>query len=282
MVHFVGAGPGAADLITLRGLRLLRAADVLIYAGSLVNPALLDEAKPGCALHDSACTTLEQVLDLMRTAEAAGKTTVRLHSGDPSLYGTLREQAEALDALGIPWDVTPGVSSFCAAAAALGAEYTTPGVSQSVILTRLAGRTAVPDGETLSALASHGASIAVFLSAGMAEQVRKELLADGREHGGGKDGSENEYTGGRRGGGYGPDTPAAIVYRASWPEEKIIRCTVDTLPAAAKAAGIHKTALILVGNFLSGAGARSRLYDPSFSTGFRQGTEDTADRGQDP
>lgn len=269
MVHFVGAGPGAADLITVRGARLLREADVVVYAGSLVNPALLDGVKPDCALHDSARLTLEEALDIIEAAEAAGQTTVRLHSGDPSLYGTLREQAAELDRRGITWDVTPGVSSFSAAAAALGVSYTVPGVSQSVILTRLPGRTAVPEGERLSALAGHRASTAVFLSAGKVEEVRAGLL--GGTDGGliGTDGVAD---------GYAPDTPAAIVYKASWPEEKIVRCTVETLPAAAQAAGIDRTALILAGNFLQEGGEQSRLYDPAFTTGFRSGTQEDLEK----
>ena len=256
MVHFVGAGPGAADLITLRGAALLREADVVIYAGSLVNPELLRETKPGCELHNSAFLTLEEILILCEAAERAGKVTVRLHTGDPSLYGAVREQMDGLDARGIPWSVTPGVSSFCGAAAALGAEYTLPGGSQSVILTRLSGRTPVPEGERLRDLASHGASLVVFLSAGMLEQVQAELLA---------------------GGAFRPDTPAAIVYKATWQEEQRVSCTVGTLAEAGQQAGIRKTALILVGDFLRPAGYdRSRLYDPAFSTGYRAGTPQAA------
>ena len=249
MVHFIGAGPGAPDLITLRGAELLKEADVVIYAGSLVNPALLELCKAGCALYNSAGMTLEQVLDVMGRAELEGKTTVRLHTGDPCLYGAVREQMDALDKLGIPWDDTPGVSSFCGAAAALGAEYTLPGVSQSVILTRMSGRTAVPEGESIAALAGHGASMAVFLSAGMLEELQAELLK----------------------GACAPDTPAALVYKASWPEEKAVRCTVGTLAQAGREHRISKTALVLVGNFLGKDYQRSRLYDPSFTTGFREG-----------
>ncbi len=248
MVHFVGAGPGAADLITLRGARLLREADVVIYAGSLVNPELLHGCRPGCALHDSARLTLDEVIALMERAEAAGKTTVRLHTGDPSLYGAIREQMDALSARGVAFDVTPGVSSLFGAAAALEAEFTLPGVSQSLIVTRLAGRTAVPEGEKLSRLAGHGASMAVFLSAGMLEGVRAELLE----------------------GGCAADTPAAIVYKATWPEEKVVRCTVGTLAEAGAAAGVSRTALVLVGGFLDAPYENSRLYDPTFSTGYRE------------
>ncbi len=258
MVHFVGAGPGAPDLITLRGAELLKKTDVVIYAGSLVNPALLGLAKEGCAVCNSAEMTLEQVLDVMKDAQEKKLDLVRLHTGDPCLYGAIREQMDALDALGIPWDDTPGVSSFCGAAAALGAEYTLPGVSQTVIVTRMAGRTPVPGGEALEKLASHGASMAIFLSAGMQDKVQAALLA---------------------GGAYTENTPAAIVYKATWPEEKIVRCTVGTLAAAGDAAGIWKTAIILVGGFLGQGYERSKLYDPGFTTEFRRGTDAPAQGG---
>ena len=248
MVHFVGAGPGAPDLITLRGAELLKQADVIIYAGSLVNPALLDMAREDCEIHNSAKMTLEQVIDVMKQAEAAGKTTVRLHTGDPCVYGAIREQMDALDELGISYDDVPGVSSFCGAAAALRAEYTLPGVSQSVIITRLAGRTPVPDAESLSSMASHGASMAVFLSSGMLGRVQEELLK----------------------GAYTEDTPAALVYKATWPEEKTVRCTVGTLAQAGEAHGISKTALVLVGNFLDSPYEKSKLYDPTFTPEFRE------------
>lgn len=223
MVHFVGAGSGAPDLITLRGAELLKQADVIIYAGSLVNPALLETAKQDCEIHNSAAMTLEEVLTVMERAEAEGKTTVRLHTGDTCIYGAIREQMDALDELGIPYDDVPSVSSFCGAAAALRAEYTLPGVSQSVIITRLAGRTPVPEAESLASMASHGASMAVFLSSGMLERVQEELLK----------------------GTYTAETPAALVYKATWPEEKTVRCTVGTLAQAGERAGIHKTALVL-------------------------------------
>ena len=251
MVHFVGAGPGAPDLITLRGAKLLEAADTVIYAGSLVNPALLELCRESCEIHDSARLTLEQVLEIIQRAEAAGKTTVRLHTGDPSVYGAIREQMDALEELGIDYTLTPGVSSFCGAAAAARAEYTLPGVSQTVILTRMEGRTPVPDGEKLAALAEHGASMAIFLSAGMLEKVQAELLR----------------------GAYTPDTPAAIVYKATWPEEQVLRCTVGTLAATGARHQITKTALLLIGDFLDGSYARSKLYDPEFTTEFRQGTK---------
>ena len=245
MIHFIGAGPGAADLITVRGARLLGEADVIIYAGSLVNPALLDYKKEGCAVYDSAGMTLEEVLAVMEETEQAGKTTVRLHTGDPSLYGAIREQMDALDEKGIAYDVTPGVSSFSGAAAALQAEYTLPEVSQSVIITRMAGRTPVPEGEKLSKMASHGCTMVLFLSTGLLEEVEKELME----------------------GGYSPDTPAAIVYKATWPEEKVYRCTVSTLAQTARDNHVTKTALITVGGFLG------KDYDPTFTHGCRQGIE---------
>ena len=249
MVHFVGAGCGAADLITVRGARLLSEADVIIYAGSLVNPELLGCARPGCEVHDSSRMTLEQVIDAIQDAEARGLVTVRLHTGDTSLYGAVREQFDRLDALGIEYDVTPGVSAFCGAAAALKREYTLPEVSQTVIITRAAGRTPVPERERIRALAAHQATMALFLSASLVREVQDELLE----------------------GGYAPETPAAIVYKATWPDEKVLRCTVDTLADTARASGLSRTALILVGRFLEGDYARSKLYDPDFTTGYRRG-----------
>ncbi len=251
MIHFVGAGPGAPDLITLRGAELLRTAGVVIYAGSLVNPALLELCEADCEIHNSAEMTLEQVLSVMEAAERAGKTTVRLHTGDPCLYGAIREQMDALDTRGIPYDDTPGVSSFCGAAAAARAEYTLPGVSQSVVITRMAGRTPVPEAESIAAWARHGASMAVFLSAGMLEGLQTELLK----------------------GAYTSDTPAALVYKATWPEEKVVRCAVGTLAKAGREHSITKTALVLVGDFLEPDYQRSKLYDPSFTTGFREASQ---------
>ena len=252
MVHFVGAGPGAPDLITQRGAALLQAADCIIYAGSLVNPALLGLAREGCRICNSAEMTLEQVLDVMRQMEAAGRTTVRLHTGDPCLYGAIREQMDVLDAEGIPYDDTPGVSSFCGAAAALNAEYTLPTVSQTVIITRMEGRTPVPEGEKLASLAAHGATMVIFLSIGLIDKVQQALL---------------------QGGSYMADTPAAVVYKATWPEQQTVRCTVGTLAQSTRNAGITKTALIVVGDFLGQHYERSKLYDPAFTTGFRRGTQ---------
>ncbi len=246
MIHFVGAGPGAPDLLTLRGAELVKSADCIIYAGSLVNPALLSMAKDNCSIYNSAEMTLEQVLAVMRNTDGE---LVRLHTGDPSIYGAIREQMDALDAEGIPYDITPGVSSFSGAAAAVHAEYTLPGVSQTVILTRREGRTPVPEQERLDCLAQHGSSMVIFLSAGMLQQVQTDLLK----------------------GNYTEQTPAAIVYKATWPEEKVARCTLGTLAKTGEQAGIHKTALILVGEFLGGSYERSKLYDPEFTTGYRKG-----------
>ena len=248
MIHFVGAGCGAPDLITVREMRLLEQADVIIYAGSLVNPELLRYAKSGCEIHNSAKMTLDEVTAVMQRAESEQKKTVRLHTGDPSIFGAIREQMDRLDSLGIKYDVCPGVSSFCGAAAALKAEYTLPEVSQTVILTRMAGRTPVPEREQIRSLAAHHATMVIFLSASMTEQLSAELTA----------------------GGYAPETPAAIVYKASWDDEKICRCTVGTLAETAQKNSISKTALITVGDFLGDDYALSKLYDPAFETGFRE------------
>ena len=252
MVHFVGAGPGAPDLITLRGKELLEKTDFIIYAGSLVNPALLDYAKEDCKVYNSAEMTLEQVIDVMKEMEADGKDTVRLHTGDMSLYGAIREQMDTLDELGIKYDDTPGVSSFSGAASALCAEYTLPDVSQSVIITREAGRTPVPERESITSFAKHGSTMVIFLSSTMMDNVQKDLLAGG------------EYT---------EDTPAAIVYKATWPDQKVFRCTVGTIAETAERENIHKMALILVGGFLGDEYDRSKLYHPGFTTEFRKATE---------
>ncbi|MEN6459874.1 MAG: precorrin-4 C(11)-methyltransferase [Syntrophomonas sp.] len=247
MVHFVGAGPGAADLITVRGQKLLREADVIIYAGSLVNPEHLKIARPECQIYNSASMTLEEVIAVMQEAEAEGKMTVRLHTGDPSIYGAIREQMDLLEQIGIEYDVIPGVSSCFGAAASLKAEYTLPDVSQTVIITRMEGRTPVPEKEEISLLAQHQATMVIFLSTGLLEPLRERLLM----------------------GGYKGDTPAAIVYKATWPDEKVFRGTVDTLPQIARENSITKTALIIVGEFLGGAYDRSKLYDPTFTHEFR-------------
>ena len=252
MIHFVGAGSGAADLITVRGRKFLEEADVIIYAGSLVNPELLNYAKEACKIYDSAKMTLEEVLDVMRQAEKDGQTTVRLHTGDPCIYGAIREQMDILDEKGIDYDSCPGVSSFCGAAAALNLEYTLPEVSQSVIITRTEGRTPVPEREKIMSFAAHGATMVLFLSTGLLEKLVKELLA----------------------GGYASDTPAAIVYKATWPEEEAYVCTIDTLVETARKHQITKTALILVGNVVTHSHyERSKLYDPGFTTEFRKGSD---------
>ncbi len=251
MIHFVGAGPGAADLITMRGAKLLQETDIIIYAGSLVNPALLEYAKTGCQVYNSAEMTLEEVIDVMKDAEAKSLDTVRLHTGDASLYGAIREQMDLLDELGIEYEDVPGVSSFSGAAAALNAEYTLPGVSQSVVITRMAGRTPVPDKESIRSFAQHDCTMVIFLSTGLLDDVSRELME----------------------GGYGADAPAAIVYKATWPEEKVVHCTVSTLAKAAAENNITKTALILVGGFLGDKYERSKLYDPGFTTEFRQASK---------
>ena len=248
MIHFVGAGPGAPDLITLRGAKLLGEAGMIIYAGSLVNKELLALAKLGCPVYDSASMTLDEVVEKFREAEAAGVDTVRLHTGDPSIYGAIREQMDRLEALGIEYDVTPGVSSFCAAAAAARAEYTLPGVSQTVIITRMEGRTPVPENEKIHSLASHRASMVMFLSSGMVRELCAELIA----------------------GGYSPETKAAMVYKASWPEQRVIHSNLTELPAEAEKYGIKNTALIMVGDFLGDEYELSKLYDKHFSHGFRK------------
>lgn len=256
MVHFVGAGSGAVDLITVRGMKLLSQADTIIYAGSLVNPELLSYASEGCRIYNSARMTLEEVLDVIKETEMQGKMTVRLHTGDPCLYGAIREQMDQLESLGISYQVCPGVSSFCGAAAALGMEYTLPEISQSVVITRMAGRTPVPERESIASFAAHGATMVIFLSTGMLEELSRQLIL----------------------GGYREDTPAAIVYKATWPDEKAIVCTVGTLAKEAKKEQITKTALILVGDAVSQSGyERSKLYDPCFTTEFRQASAGTGD-----
>ncbi len=251
MVHFVGAGSGAPDLITLRGKRLLEEADVIIYAGSLVNPQLLEDKKETATVYNSAKMTLEEVLAVMEQAEKEGKTTIRLHTGDPCLYGAIREQMDALDARGIDYDDTPGVSSFQAAAASLNLEYTLPDVSQSVVITRMEGRTPVPSKESIESFAAHGATMVIFLSTGMLEELSGRLIA----------------------GGYKKTTPAAIVYKASWEDEQKYVCTVETLARTAQEHGITKTALIIAGDVVSQSSySRSKLYDPTFTTEFREGT----------
>ncbi len=260
MIHIVGAGSGAADLITLRGARLLRAADVVVWAGSLVNPELLAECKESCVVYDSAHMTLEEVLDVMCAADARGEEVVRLHTGDPCLYGAIQEQMDALDARGVDYEVVPGVSSFCGAAAALRQEYTLPGISQSVVITRLSGRTPMPAGEGMRTMAESGSTMVIFLSSGMLAELSAELLAAGRSS----------------------DEPAALVYKATWPEERVVlhsgharrcgRARGHSIPHGARGGGPR--ARSSRGLAHDGAQAesyeRSKLYDPSFATGYRK------------
>lgn len=252
MVFFVGAGTGAADLITVRGMRLLEQADVIIYAGSLVNPELLKYAREDCEIYNSARLTLDEVIDIMHKAAVQNKKIVRLHTGDPSIYGAVREQMDELDRLGIAYESCPGVSACFGAAASLNLEYTLPEVSQSLIITRMEGKTRVPDKECIESFAAHQTSMAIYLSTGMLGELSKRLIA----------------------GGYRKDTPAAIVYKATWPEEESYICTVEGLEETAAAHGITKTALILVGDVIAHRGyEKSRLYAPDFSTEFRQAKE---------
>jgi precorrin-4/cobalt-precorrin-4 C11-methyltransferase len=250
MIHFVGAGPGDPELITVKGKRLIEAADLIVYAGSLVNPALLANLKPECAVYDSAVMTLEEVLTRLEAGFRKGCRVVRLHTGDPSLFGAVREQLDALARKGIPCEIVPGVSSFSAAAAALKSEYTLPGVSQTLILTRMEGKTPVPERESLERLAAHQASMVIFLSIGMIEALVGRLL----QH-------------------YPATTPAAVVYKASWPEERVIRGQLENIAASVREAGIVKTALLAVGNFLGSEYQLSKLYDAGFSHQYRTGGE---------
>jgi len=248
-VYFIGAGPGDPELITVKGRRIINQADIIIYAGSLVNPLVIEGHKGNAEIHNSASLTLEQVIELMQRGIAEGKMVARVHTGDPSIYGAIREQMDRLTALAIPYEVIPGVSSFLAAAAALNMEYTLPGVSQTVILTRQEGRTPVPIGQGLAELASHKASLVIFLSVAMIEEVVQELIPS-----------------------YGVDAPIAVIEKASWPEQKIVRGKLADIADKVHQAGIEKTALILVGYFLGDEYELSRLYDASFSHGYRSAT----------
>lgn len=249
MVYFIGAGPGDVDLITVKGRNLLKQADVVIYAGSLVDSKHMDFCKAGVEIHNSASMTLDQVIELMEKHHTGGQVIVRLHTGDPSIYGAIKEQMGELDKLEIPYEVIPGVSSFTAAAASIPAELTLPGVSQTVILTRVEGRTPVPESEDLEKLASIGASMAIFLSIGMIDKVVDKLRK-----------------------GYGKNVPVAVVERATWEDERILRGTLDDIAEKVKEANITKCAQILVGDFLDSPYEKSLLYDPQFSHMFRKGT----------
>lgn len=248
MVHIVGAGPGDPDLITVKGAKYLREADVVIYAGSLVNPALLDICREDAQIHNSASMTLDDVVKVIVQAEQEGKMTVRLHTGDPSVYGAIQEQMDAFDKQGISYDITPGVSSCFAAAAALKQEYTLPGISQTVIITRNEGRTPVPEAEKLRSLAQHQSTMCIYLSISMLDKVVAELMA----------------------GGYPAETPIAIVQKASWPDEKIVRGTLETIVADIAGKEIDRTAMIVVSRCLGADYELSRLYAPEFSHMFRK------------
>ena len=248
-IHFVGAGPGDPELITLKGFRLLREADVVVYTGSLVMEKLIMYAPDDAEILNSAPMTLEEITGAMVRGAREGKRVVRLHTGDPSLYSAMREQADILDMEEVPYEVVPGVSSASAAAAALKKEFTMPEVTQTVIYTRLEGKTPVPDPEKLKLLSRHAATVCVFLSAAMIERVVEEL-------------SE----------GYAPETPAAVVYRASWEDELVIKGTLKDIAGKVKEAGINKHAIIVVGRAIgeSDGPKRSKLYDGEFKHGFRR------------
>jgi len=250
MIYFIGAGPGDPELITVKGKRLLEEAEIIIYAGSLVNRKLLDYAKEGCSVHNSAEMDLEQVLEVMEQGEKQNKRIVRLHTGDPSIYGAIREQMDELDRRNIKYEVVPGVSSFCAAAAALKKEYTLPGITQTLILTRMEGRTPVPGQESIESLAAHNATMVIFLSVQQIEELVERLKK-----------------------GYSEDTPAAVVYKASWPDQKIIRGTLKDIAGRVKAGSVRKTALVVVGGFLGDDYELSKLYDKSFSHEYRSARE---------
>lgn len=247
MVHFIGAGPGDPELLTIKGKKLIDSADVIIYAGSLVNKKVLDDRKESAVVYNSAYMTLPEVIQVMKEAEEKGQSVARVHTGDPSIYGAIREQMDALDALGISYEVVPGVSSFLAAAASMKKEYTLPGVSQTVILSRLEGRTPVPEKEKILSLAKHHATMIIFLSVGKIE-VLVQLLSES----------------------YEKDTPVAVVYKASWPDERIVYGTLETIADKIKAAGIRKTALVVVGYFLGSEYELSKLYDQNFETEYRK------------
>jgi precorrin-4/cobalt-precorrin-4 C11-methyltransferase len=250
MVYFIGAGPGDPELITVKGKKMLEQADIIIYAGSLVNKELLEYSKKGCKVYNSAEMDLKEVISVMKEGTASGKMIVRLHTGDPSIFGAIREQMDELAMLDISYEVVPGVSSFFAAAAALKKEYTLPGVTQTVILTRIEGRTDVPKSETIEALAAHNATMVIFLSVHMLDELVKRLKT-----------------------GYKSETPVAVVYKASWPDQKIIHGTLETISEIVKIENVRKTALVLVGGFLGNEYELSKLYDEKFSHEFRSAKE---------
>lgn len=250
MITFVGAGPGDPELLTIKGKKAIDSADVIIYAGSLVNPAVLGDAKETAKIYNSAEMNLDEVLEVMEDAESKGLNTARVHTGDPSIYGAIREQMDRLDEMGIESKVIPGVSSAFATAAALKKEYTLPDVSQTVIFTRMEGRTPMPEGESIAELASHHATMVIFLSVGFMDKLTEQLIE----------------------GGYSEDTPVAVVYKASWPEQEIVIGTLSNIASKVKEAGITKTALTVVGDFLGDEYSLSKLYDKAFTTEYRKGT----------
>lgn len=251
MISFIGAGPGDPELITLKGKRLIDSADVIIYAGSLVNPDVLSGAKKDAVIHNSAYMNLDEVMDVMIKAHQQGQKVVRVHTGDPSIFGAHREQMDRLKESGIDYEIIPGVSSFLATAAVLKKEYTLPDVSQTVILTRMEGRTPMPPKEKLRDLAKHQSTMIIFLSVGFMEKMVEELIE----------------------GGYAPDTPVAVVYKATWPDEKMVIGVLSDIAGKVQQAGITKTALTVVGKFLGDEYSLSKLYDKSFTTGYRKGLE---------
>jgi precorrin-4/cobalt-precorrin-4 C11-methyltransferase len=247
-VWFVGAGPGAPDLLTIRGAKLIADADVVVWARSLVHEGVLEHACPNAEIIESTTIPLEGVLELYERAVREDLEIARIHSGDPSLWGAVLEQVEFCEELGLDWEIVPGVSSLGAAAAAIGRELTVPEVAQSVILTRRASRTPMPNNEDIKAFAAHGTTMAIFLSAARPRLLQEELLE----------------------GGYAPDTPCAVVYRASWPDERVIECRLRELADRIREAGFTRQALVLVGPGLKAGGTRSHLYSPAFSHSFRK------------
>lgn len=249
MVYFIGAGPGDPELLTVKGKRIIDKVDIIIYAGSLVNPAVLSDAKESCQIYDSAGMSLDEVLTVIRQGYRQGKTIARVHTGDPAIYGAIREQIDALKVDKIPFVIVPGVSSFSAAAAALEIEYTLPQVSQSLILTRAEGRTAVPEKEKIRDFAVHQSTMVIFLSVHMIESLIQDLII----------------------GGYSPETPVAVVYKASWPDQKIVRGLVKDIAVKVQEADINRTALIIIGRILGDDYELSKLYDSGFTHGYRKG-----------
>lgn len=262
MVHIVGAGPGNPEYITVKGMRLLQKADVVVYTGSLVNPALLYLCKHGAELHNSAELDFKEIMDIIKQANVAGKTIVRLHTGDPSIYGTIQEEMDAFQEAGIPFDIIPGVSACFAAAASLKMEFTMPGVTQSMIITRVSGRTSVPEAESIKSFSQHHATMCIYLSVQYLQEVVKELKE----------------------GGYSADTPIAVVYRASWGDEKIVRGTLENIVEQVHEQDIRRQAMIIVSPCIDVTAEHSKLYDPEFSTMFRQakGTASSEKSRQDP